>query len=305
MSSRALFAFVGVCLLWGVPYLLIKIAVDEVSPTGIAFARCAVGAAVLAPIAWQRGAFRGLWARRGVLVVFALAEIIVPFPLVAAGEQEVSSSVAAILIASLPLVIASINVRTGDEARPAGLRLAGLVVGFAGVVALLGLDVAGRPSELLGAAAIMVAVLGYAIGPMVVARHLRDTDPLGPVCVALALATVALAPAAALTAPHRVPSSGVLASLLVLGVACSAAAFVLMFVLVSEIGPGRASVITYINPVIAVTLGVLLLGETLGPAAIAGLLAILAGSWLGTGGGLPRPPALVGRRRIAPSDGAR
>jgi drug/metabolite transporter (DMT)-like permease len=166
-------------------------------------------------------------------------------------------------------------------------RLAGMLIGLTGVVVLVGIDVAGSAGELLGVGCVFVAVLGYAAGPLIINRFFAQTDPRGPVAGALAISSVLLAPAALLGAPQDTPSGDALASIVVLGLFSTAAAFVLMFVLVAEAGPSRASIITYVNPVIAVALGVVVLGEPVGLGAIAGLLLILAGSWLATGGGGP------------------
>jgi drug/metabolite transporter (DMT)-like permease len=290
-------------VLWGIPYLFIKLAVEELSPTGVAFGRVALGFAVLLPYAWYKGALRGLGRRWRVLLVYTVVEIVLPWPLIGFGEQRVTSSLAAILIAAVPLVIALIALRFDPAERAEGSRLVGLLVGFAGVVALLGLDVAGRPGELLGALAILGAAVGYAIGPMIIKHRFADLDPLGPVCASLGLATLLLAPAAFASAPASVPSGDVIASVVVLGILCSALGFLLFFALIAEVGPGRASVITYVNPAVAVALGVALLDERVGPTAVAGLLLILAGSWLSTGGRMP--PGLGSRvrggRRAAPA----
>jgi drug/metabolite transporter (DMT)-like permease len=168
------------------------------------------------------------------------------------------------------------------------------VVGFGGVIALVGIQVAGSSAELLGTAALLVASVGYAIGPMLIKHKLAGLDPSAAIGGSLAIAAVLLAPAAALQLPARTPSAGAVASVIVLGVLCTAAAFVIFTVLIREAGTSRATVITYINPVIAVALGVILLGERPGAGAVAGLLLILAGSWLSTGGRLPPRP---GRRR--------
>jgi len=292
VSARAWTLFAAVSVLWGMPYLFIKVAVDDgVSPVFVAFARVALAAAVLLPLAWSSGALRGLAARWRPLLAFALFEIVLPFPLIAYGEQYVASSLAAILIAALPLVIAIVALRFDAEERVSGARLVGLFVGLGGVVALLGIDVAGKPDELLGALAILLATGGYAVGPLVIKRHLADLDPRGPVTAAMVLAGLMLAPAAAFSLPAETPSGDAVGSLVLLGFVCTALAFLAFFSLIAEVGPSRASVITYVNPIVAVGLGVALLGESVTAGAVAGLLLILAGSWLATGGGLP--PGLV------------
>jgi drug/metabolite transporter (DMT)-like permease len=285
MTPRAWLLFTGVSVVWGVPYFFIKVAVEDgVPPAFVAWSRVALGAALLLPLAWRRGALRGLGGRWGPIAAYTACEVAVPFLLIALGEQHISSSLAAILIASMPLMVALLSVRFSPDDKPTGSRLAGLFIGFGGVVALFGVDLAGRPGELLGALLVLVATLGYATAPMIVDRRLADLDPLGPIAASLALAMVVLAPAVAVAPPGGLPSPGALGSLVVLGVVCTALGLVLFFRLVVEAGPSRAAVITYVNPVVAVVLGVLILDERLGVVSVAGLLAILGGSWLSTGG---------------------
>jgi drug/metabolite transporter (DMT)-like permease len=286
VSARAWLLFVAMSLIWGIPYLFIKVAVDDgVPPLLVAWGRVALGALVLLPIAAHARALTGLRARAGWLAAFALFEIAIPFPLISYGEVHVSSSVTAILIAALPLVVAGITLRLEPEERISAPRLAGLLLGLAGVVLLVGVEVAGSRDELVGALCVLGATLGYAIGPMIIRRRLARCDPRGVSAVALAIGTVLLAPALVLTPLRETPSGAALASVAVLGVVCSALAFVVFFALIVEAGPTRATVITYVNPAVAVLLGVLVLDERLGAASLAGLGLILAGSWTATGGG--------------------
>jgi drug/metabolite transporter (DMT)-like permease len=246
-----------------------------------------MAAAVLLALAWRAGSLPSLPGRVRWLVAYAVAEISVPFPLIALGEQHVASSLAAILIASVPLIIALLALRFDPTERATGARLFGLLLGFGGVVALVGLDVSGQSDELLGALAILGAAVGYAIGPLVLKHRLVELDPRATMGGSLAIASLILAPAAALTAPSEAPTAGAVASIVVLGLVCTAIAFVIFNVLIGEAGPGKALVITYVNPLVAVALGVTLLGERPGAGAVAGLLLILAGSWLSTDGRLP------------------
>ena len=306
MSTRAWIIFAAVSVIWGVPYLFIKIAVDGgAHPLLVAWGRVGIGAAVLLPIAWRMGLLSGLRSRLRPLIAFAAVECAIPWWLIPVGEQRVSSSLAAILIASLPLLIAILALRFDPEEQVRGLRLAGLFVGLAGVVLLLGIDVAGKPDELFGAGAILLATVCYAIGPMIVKRSFSDVNPIGPVAAALGISTVMLTPAGIASVPGSEATAGALGSIAVLGVVCSAVALMLFFSLIAEVGPSRASVITYVNPAVAVVLGVVLLDESLGAAAIAGLRLIIAGSWLSTGGRLPpgfRPAATSARPPpVAPS----
>ncbi len=195
VSPRAWVLFVAMSLIWGIPYLFIKIAVDDgIPPLFVAFSRVALGALVLLPIAWRTGALRGIRERWRWVVTFALFEIAIPFPLISYGEVHVSSSVTAILIASLPLVVAGITLRIEPEEKVSPRRLAGLLVGLAGVMLLVGVDIAGSSKELIGALCIFGATLGYAIGPMIIRRHLSACDPRGVSAIALLAGTVMLSP---------------------------------------------------------------------------------------------------------------
>lgn len=285
MTPRAWLLFVLSSVIWGVPYLFIKVVVDAgIAPTFLAWARIALGAAVVLPLAVHRGALRGVRGRGWAIAAYAACEIVVPFVLIAIGEQYISSSLTAILIATMPLLVVLLSLRLSPADRPTRLGVVGLVIGLCGVVALLGIDVAGRPKELLGAALVLVATLGYATAPIIVARRLVDLDPLGPVAASLLLGTVALLPAAVSRWPNSLPTPTALVSLAVLGIVCTALGLVIFFQLIAAAGPSRASVITYVNPLVAVLAGVLVLGEHLGLMSVVGLTLILGGSWLSTGG---------------------
>lgn len=301
MTGRAWIAFGAVSVLWGIPYLFIKVAVEGgVPPAFLAWSRVLLAAALLLAITWRAGTLRSVRGRWRWIAAYAVLEIAIPFPLIAAGEQDVSSSLAAILIAAVPLIIAVLALRFDASERVRGRRLVGLLVGFGGVIALVGLDVAGRPAELLAAGLILIAAVGYAAGPMVLNRHLADLDPRATMAASLTVAAVVLTPFALAAPPSGSPSAEALGAVVVLGVFCTALAFVLFGTLLVEVGPGRAAVITYVAPVVAVGLGVAVLGERPGAGAIAGLLLIIAGSWLSTDGRLP--PGLAGaiERRRSP-----
>jgi drug/metabolite transporter (DMT)-like permease len=294
MTARGWILFAAVSVVWGVPYMFIKLAVEDLSPGFVAWSRVALAALILLPIAWRTGALRGLPLRW--LTAFALFEITIPFPLIAFGEQRVSSSVAAILIAAVPLVIAFLSLRFDRDEQPTRSRFVGMLIGLGGVVVLVGIDIGGRVTELVGAAAVLAAAFGYACGPMIAKRHLTSGDPLGPVAGALGIATIMLLPFAIGGLPTGAPTGEALASVIVLGLICTAFAFLLFFRLIAEVGPSRASIITYVNPVVALALGVAILGEQITTGAVAGLLLILAGSWLSTDGRLPPGLAAVATR---------
>lgn len=290
MSPRAWAAFAAMSLLWGIPYLFIKIAVDDgVPPAFVAWARVVLGAVVLVPLAWRAGTLGAVRGRWRWLLIYAVIEISLPFPLIAFGETHVSSSTTAIAIATVPLLASLLALRFAPGERLTGRRLAGMLLGFAGVAALVGIDVSGSAEELLGIGAIVVAAAGYACGALLISRHMTGLDGRATMGVSLALAAIVLTPVAALDAPTEVPPTGALVSIVVLGLFCTAAAFVAFAELVRTAGPTRATIVTYVNPVVALALGVALLGEEPGPGAILGLLLILAGSWLSTDGRLPGP----------------
>jgi len=297
VSARGWIAFASVSVLWGIPYLFIKIAVDDgVPPAFLAWARVLLAAVVLLVLAWRANLLGSVRGRLRWIAVYAVLEISIPFPLIAAGERDVSSSLAAILIATVPLIIALLALRFDHSERVGGRRLVGLLIGFAGVIALVGIDVAGNSAELRGAGLVLIAAVGYAAGGMILSRQLRDLDPRAIMGVSLAAAAIVLTPFALLDLPDGVPSGEALGSLVVLGLFCTALAFVLFASLNVEVGPGRAAVITYVAPVVAVALGVAVLGERPGVGAVAGLLLIIAGSWLSTDGRLPPGLAGVGAR---------
>jgi drug/metabolite transporter (DMT)-like permease len=288
MSARAWTWFAAMSALWGIPYLFIKVAVDDgVPPAFLAWVRVLMAAAILLALAWRAGLLGSLRGRLRWVAAYGLLEVSIPFPLIAAGEQHVASSLAAIIIATVPLLIALLAMRFDPAERATGRRLVGLFVGMGGVVALVGIDVAGRSDELLGAGAIFLGAVGYACGPMILKSKLADLDPRATMGASLLVAAALLTIPAMLKPPETMPSADALLSLVVLGVLCTGLAFVIFASLIAEIGPGRTSVITYINPIVAVALGVAILGERPGVGAVAGLLLILAGSWLSTDGRLP------------------
>jgi drug/metabolite transporter (DMT)-like permease len=199
----------------------------------------------------------------------------------------------------VPLMVAFLALRFDHSERPSRTRFVGMIVGIAGVAALVGIDVVGSTAELIGAAAILVATMGYAAGPMIVKNRFASADPIGPIAGALGIATLFLLPLALAGLPTAAPTGDAVASLLVLGFICTAIAFLVFFRLITEVGPGRATVITYVNPVVALALGVAILGESVTAGAVVGLLLILAGSWLSTDGRLPPGLGELVRRRRA------
>ena len=288
MTWRGWAAFAALGIIWGLPYFFIKVAVQEVSPFALAFSRVALAAIILMPIAWRRGALRSLGRHKAAIAAFGLIEFAIPFSLISLGERWISSSVTGILIAMVPLAIALIQRFFGIREALGGWRIAGLAIGFIGVAALLG---TGPITGILGWAGVgcmVVSTLCYAVGPLIIQRHLQNLDSIGPLAASLAVAACILLIPAAAEIPSRLPSTNALASIAVLGIVCTAVAMLLMFYLVNHAGASRATVITYINPVVATLLGVLVLDEHLGIGGFVAFALILLGSWLATRGAVTR-----------------
>jgi drug/metabolite transporter (DMT)-like permease len=276
------------CLIWGVPYLMIRVAVRELAPVTLVFLRTAIGAALLAPFAAWRRELRPLVARWWPLLAYTVIEVVVPWVLLAHAETKLTSSLTRLLIAAVPLVGAVVVAITGSRERQGGRRWLGLLVGIAGVAALVGLDV-GQVDALAVAEVGGVAVC-YAIGPIILSRRLNDVPALGVVAASLVIATVMYAPFAAARRPASMPSAHVVESVIGLAVVCTALAFLVFFALIAEVGPVRATVITYVNPAVAAVLGVVILSEHLSAGMLVGFALILGGCVLATGRG-PEPVA--------------
>ncbi|HXA42988.1 MAG TPA: EamA family transporter [Candidatus Solibacter sp.] len=289
MSRRGLALFVLMGVVWGIPYLLIKVAVSELSPPTLVLLRTAVGAAILLPIALRRGDLAPLRRHWRAVAVYTVVEVAVPWLLLSHAETRLSSSLSGLMVAMVPLVGVVLTWMLGSGDRLDGRALVGLLIGLFGVGLLVGLDVSVRDVSAVGE--IVLVTIGYAIGPQIISRRLSSVPAMGVVTASLVLTAVLYAPAGILLAPPTAPGLAVLASVTALGVVCTAIAFLGFFALIAEIGPVRATVITYINPAVAFLLGVVLLREPFTVGAGLGFLLILAGSVLTTrrpgAGGLP------------------
>ncbi len=279
MTRRGWLLFAAMCVIWGIPYLLIKVAVADVTPVALVFLRTAMGAVLLVPIAAMRGYVRPLLPHWRVIAVYTVIEIGVPWVLLSDAERRLSSSLSGLLVAAVPLIGAVIAAVTGHE-RLDLRRLAGLLVGLGGVAALLGLDV--NAGDVRAVGEIGVVAVCYAIGPLIISRRLAQLPSMGVVAASLALAAIAYTPFAVTQLPHSMPPGNVIAAVVLLGVVCTALAFIVFFALIAEAGPVRATVITYVNPAVAVALGVLLLREPFTAGTAIGFVLILAGCALAT-----------------------
>ena len=280
MSRRGWALFIAMCLIWGIPYLLIKVAVSDISPVTLVFFRTTFGALLLLPLAAARGSLSSLLPHWRWIVAYTAVEVALPWFLVSDAELRLSSSLTGLLIAATPFVGVILGRLTGTDDRFDARRLFGLVVGFVGVAALVGLNVSAHDLGAVGEIG-LVAVC-YAVGPMIVSRRLSGVPSLGVVAVSLVLPAIAFAPLGLTHLPAAIPSPQVLLAIGLLGVVCTALAFVLFFALIAEVGPVRATVITYVNPAVALALGVTLLGEPFTIGAVVGFALILVGLSLST-----------------------
>jgi drug/metabolite transporter (DMT)-like permease len=271
--------FVAMCVIWGLPYLLIRVAVRDLSPSTVVCGRTAIGAVLLLPIATYRGVFRELRGHWRWLLVFTVVEVAGPWFLLTSAEQHLTSSLAGLLVAAVPLVGIGLSRLVGQAELMTGRRWAGLVVGIAGVASLVGLQLGHL--DLTAVLEIFVVAIGYAAGPLVLSRQLSDVSSIAVVSVSLSITAVIYAPFALTSHPHNV-SGKVIWSILGLGVICTALAFLIFFALIADIGPTRATVITYVNPAVAIALGVTVLGEHLTTGMIVGFPMVLIGSVLAT-----------------------
>jgi drug/metabolite transporter (DMT)-like permease len=280
MSRRALLLFAAMCVIWGIPYLFIRIAVSELSPVILVFARTAAGALVLLPIALARGEIRGVAARWLPFLAFAACEIGVPWLMLSSAEERISSSLAGLLIAAVPLVGVVAAPIFGNRDRMDARNLFGLFLGLVGVIAIVGTDF--HVSDSLALAQMAVVVICYAVGPAILTRYLKGLPSVGVTASALTVCAIAYTPLAILQWPQTVPSAGVMGSVAVLALICTVLGFLVFFALIDEIGPVRATVFTYINPAVAAVLGIIVLHEQLTVGMAVGFVLVLLGSALST-----------------------
>ena len=295
MSRRSWIQFSALSALWGASYLFIKLALEDVSPPVVVFARTALAALVLLPLALRTDALAGLRDRKGTVAVLALLQIAAPFMLISVGQQEISSSLAGILVATAPIFTFLLAIRLEREERARGIGLVGVILGITGVALLLGVDTGGEGAALLGGLLVVIAALGYALGAFYLRRNLGGFKAIGTVTASMGASALMVLPFALATLPSELPGAKAVGALTALGVLGTGISFVLFYTLIAEVGPTKASLVAYVAPGFSVLYGVTLLGEPFGPATLAGLIMIVGGSWLTAEGRLPwrRRPAAV------------
>ena len=305
VSRKGWVLFAVMCLVWGIPYLFIKVAVEEVSVPVVVFARTAIGAVLLLPLALRSGQLGSLRRYWRPLLAFATLEMIVPWGLLSQAERTLPSSLAGLLIAAVPIISVVVARLTGGTERLSSRRWAGLIIGLAGVAVLAAPDLSGGSA--LPVAEVLLVALGYATAPLIAARKLADVPALPMTAACLSLGALVWLPAAIATRPQQVPSGRALASLAALGVICTACAFLVFLALIREAGTSRAMVFTYVNPAVAVAAGVAFLSEPFTVTIAVAFALILTGSLLATwtardpagpaGGPGPEGQPPVSRRR--------
>ncbi|MET0673268.1 MAG: DMT family transporter [Microbacterium pygmaeum] len=292
-GTRGWLLFAAMALIWGMPYLFIKQAVDSYSPASVVAGRTLLGALLLLPFALRQKALRPAWRKIGWVLAFGAIEMAGPFLLLGHAEQTLPSGLTGLLVATVPLFAAIIAFAGGDRAILKPLRTTGLIVGFVGVgiiVAGPGLAAGGTVGLVAIGEVLLVAVL-YAIAPFIVARKLQDVPSLGTITLSLGAVGLFYLPIALLT-QHEVPTVQSTVSLVALAVICTAVAFIVFFALIDHVGPARAPLFTYVNPVVAILLGALILGEQITVGLLIGFPLVIFGCWLAATGGVirARPP---------------
>jgi drug/metabolite transporter (DMT)-like permease len=289
MDRRAWLLMAILSALWGASYLFIKVALDDGQPpVFIVFARIALGAAVLVPLAVHAGALAAVRGRWGPITFMAVVQVVGPFLLITYGERHIASGLTGILVGSAPIFTVLLAIRFAEEERLRGIAAAGIVVGIIGVALLFGVDLSGDSKALAGGLMVLLASLGYAIGALYLKLRLPGIPTLGLAAGTMVAGTLVLIPATLLFGlPSEAPSAKAAGSLLVLGAGGTGIAFAIFFALIAGVGPSRAALVAYIAPGFAVLYGVTLLDEPLTAGGIVGLVLILAGSWLAAEGRLP------------------
>jgi drug/metabolite transporter (DMT)-like permease len=292
MSREAWVLFAAMSVIWGLPYLFIKVAVVELTPAALVLGRTALAALVLVPLAMATGALRPALRAWRPAAVFAVLEMAIPWLLLGHAEQRISSALAGLMLASVPIMGAVVTVVLGTRHNVSRARLLGMALGMLGVAGLVGLDARGGHLDWLSVAELLLVALCYALAPIAVDRQADPPPAIGLIALAVLMVSLLYVPLGlpGLLAAWPVQPATT-ASVAALGLVCTALAFVLFFRLISAAGPVRAVTITFINPAVAIALGVLVLSEPLTAGMLVGFPLVLAGSWLATrpSGGLPAP----------------
>jgi drug/metabolite transporter (DMT)-like permease len=279
MSRKSLFYFLLVGFLWGIPYLLMAVAVEEIPPSAIVAGRTLIGAAILIPVALYRKTFKGAVLGFKFVAFYALLEMIGPWILISTAQKKIDSGLAGLLISTVPIFAAIITSLRGDHTVWQFKRMFGIVVGFIGLIAVVGIESFSGNSHPASIAMMILAAMGYSYAIIMVTTNLPLVDGIAINGLAVAITSIFWAPLAIAQWPSHVTLKPAL-SLIALGVLCTALAFLVFFKLLVEIGPARGSLVTYLNTSVAVVLGVIVLNEPITIGLIIGLPLVLVGSYL-------------------------
>jgi drug/metabolite transporter (DMT)-like permease len=282
MTRSAWLLFAAMSLIWGIPYLFIKVAVAELSPVAVAGSRTLLAALVLLPLAARAGALRPAARAWRWVVAFGLLEMAGPWVLLGHAETRVSSGFAGLMIATVPIVGVVVARLRGDRHAFAPVRLLGLATGIAGVAFLVGIDSLSGHVDALSVLELLAVAVGYAVAPVIASTRLAGVPALGVIALSVFLVAALFAPWTVTELAAGLPSPQVLAAMAILGLVCTALAFVLFFRLIAQVGPVRATVITFLNPAVAVGLGIMVLDEPLTAGILVGFPLVLLGAWWAT-----------------------
>lgn len=283
MSREAWLLFAAMAVIWGMPYLFIKVAVQQLSPASLVLGRTATAVLVMVPVAVVTGTFRPALRHWRTGAVFAVLEMGIPWLLLGHAEERISSGVAGLMLAMVPVIGSVVTAGLGDRHNVARVRVLGMGVGVLGVVTLVGVDSLAGTLDALSVAELVVVATCYAVAPIVMDRRPPEVPAIGIITLAVLMVTVAYLPVGVPQALDVGPlEADTVAAVLVLGLVCTALAFVLFFRLIAVAGPVRAVVFTFVNPAVAILLGVVVLGETVTAGMLLGFPLVLAGSWLAT-----------------------
>jgi drug/metabolite transporter (DMT)-like permease len=283
VTKRGWVLFWAMGLIWGVPYFFIRVAVEALEPAVVVFGRTSLAAVVLLALANRSGGIGPALQHWKPVAVFAILEMAVPWILLTTAEQHIASGLAALIISSVPIFGALAAFALGDHSALRPIRLAGIALGVGGVTLLVGNDLSGDSAPPWWSIAFVIVVcVCYATAPFIITRKLADVPSLAVIAVSLSIVAVIYAPIAAFSLPSEMPSFDATASVLGLALICTGLAFIVFFRLIDEIGAARATVITFVNPVVAITLGAVFLDEELSVPILIGFVLVLSGCWLAT-----------------------
>jgi drug/metabolite transporter (DMT)-like permease len=279
MSRRNWFLFIFVGFLWGIPYLLIKVAVEELSPTIIVLSRVVIGSAILIPMAMRRGSLMPAIKAWRYVIPYAIGEMIGPWFLITAAEEKMTSGLAGLLVATVPIWATLIASMHGDKTVWQSKRLIGILIGFVGIVLVVGIESFSGRQSIVAIFMILIAAIGYAWAVTMVTSKIPHIEPISINAVAMVFTVIVYLPFLFLYMPDKVPSIEALGSVIILGLFPTALAFILFFQLIKDIGTARGSLVTYLNTAFAVLLGVIILNEPFTLGIAIGLPLVLIGSY--------------------------